>query len=107
MRKYHHVGIPVKKIEYRKIYYSELKTYATPFEDSDYGIELFEESNDCPLPEVIKNSVHVAFSVDNIQKEIEGKEIIVPPRKVAKGIEQAFILERGIPIEFIKFDKQE
>ena len=103
MRKYHHIGIPIDNIEYKTIYYPRIKGTATPFEDSEYGVEYVNFENDSPLPEIVRNKVHIAFEVDDFEKEMEGCEVLVEPYSPQEGIEHAFILHRGIAIELIKF----
>jgi hypothetical protein len=48
---------------------------------------------------------HVAFEVDDLAAEIEGKEIIIPPNSPSDGVRVAFIVENGAPIEFLEFRK--
>jgi hypothetical protein len=103
MRKYHHIGIPSEKIEYRTVYYDKIKGFATPFEDSEYGVEYVKFDEDSPLPEVVKNKVHIAFEVDDFEKEMNGEVVLVEPYLINENIEHAFILHRGIAVEFIKF----
>ena len=107
MRKYHHIGIPVEKIEYKKIYYPNLKGFATPFEDSEFGVEHVHFLEDSPLPDEIKNQVHIAFEIDSFEEELAGHNVIVPPNSPEPGIEHAFILHRGVPVEFIKFTEKD
>ena len=48
---------------------------------------------------------HVAFKVDNLEREIAGKEVILPPFSPMPGMRAAFILsEDGAPIELMQFD---
>jgi hypothetical protein len=50
---------------------------------------------------------HVAFEVDDIRAELEGKEVLIEPNSPLEGVTVAFIIDNGAPIEFIQFDKQE
>jgi hypothetical protein len=47
----------------------------------------------------------VAFEVDELEAEIQGKEILIPPNSPSEGIFVAFIVDNGTPIEFIEVKK--
>ena len=69
------------------------------------------ESNGCAsspeasVPDLVRTVPHVAFEVDDLAAEIEGKEIIIPPNSPSDGVRVAFIVENGAPIEFLEFRK--
>jgi len=48
---------------------------------------------------------HVAFKVDDISAELEGKEVLIEPNPPSEGVTVAFIVDNGAPIEFIQFDQ--
>ena len=54
------------------------------------------------MPELIQNVPHVAFEVDDLQKAVEGKDILIQPKTLANGLRIAFIVEGGAPVEFIE-----
>ena len=62
---------------------------------------------DCPLPETVKTIPQVAFEVENLDRALEGKEIIIEPNNPSPGVRVAFILEEGVPVEFMEFDRQD
>ena len=61
---------------------------------------------DCPLPELVKTVTHVAFRVDNLEAELEGKEILIAPNSPSEGVRVAFIVHNGAPVEFLEYTKQ-
>ena len=56
---------------------------------------------DCPLPNLVKTVVHVAFVVDHLEEAIAGKNIIIAPNGPYEGLRVAFIKDNGAPIEFL------
>ena len=104
MRKYHHVGIPTDIQRQDETYLEEYKIYISGFETSPYGVEWMRFDQDCPLPEIVKTVPHVAFEVENLISELQGKEILIEPNSPSEGVTVAFILDNGAPIEFIQFD---
>jgi hypothetical protein len=105
MRKYHHVGIPSTAPRPGEYYLSQFKTYVLDFESNPYGIEWMRYEPDSPLPELIKTVPHIAFEVDDLEAELAGQEILIPPNSPSPGVTVAFIVYDGAPIEFLKFEK--
>jgi hypothetical protein len=79
--------------------------YVSGFETSAYGVEWIRFEPDSPLPEIVQTIPHVAFEVDDLEQEIQNKEVLIPPNSPAKGITVAFIIDNGTPIEFIHIEK--
>jgi hypothetical protein len=106
VRKYHHLGIPTDVRREGESYLPAFKAYHSGYETSAYGIEWMRFEPGCPLPEIVQKIPHVAFEVDDLAAEIEGKEIIIPPNSPSPGVTVAFIVENGAPVEFLEFDKK-
>jgi hypothetical protein len=106
VREYHHLGIPTKIKHKNEMYLEKYKCYHTNFDDNPYGIEWMRYEEGCPLPELVKTVPHVAFKVDNLEAELEGKEILIEPNSPSEGVRVAFIVHNGAPIEFLEYTKQ-
>jgi hypothetical protein len=106
MRAYHHIGIPTDIPREGEVYLPEFKAYHFGYERSPYGIEWMRYEPDCPLPDLIKKVPHIAFEVDDLGAEIEGKDVIVAPNSPSPGVTVAFIVDGGAPVEFLEFDKK-
>ena len=105
MRKYHHLGIPTKEKMPGERHIPHLKIFVSGYETSPYKIEWMRFEEDCGLPEIVKTIPHVAFEVDNLEEELEGKEIIIEPNSPSPGIKVAFIIDNGAPVEFLEIEK--
>ena len=103
--RYHHMGIPTNETKPNEKYLEELKFYVSGFDTSEYGIEWMRFENDSPISELIKKIPHIAFEVDNLDSAIEGKELLGEVSSPSKGIRVAMIIENGVPVEFLEFDK--
>jgi hypothetical protein len=77
--------------------------YVSGYESSPYGIEWMRFDTDSPLPEIVKSIPHVAFEVDDLEAEIEGKQILIPPNCPAEGVRVAMIVDDGAPVELLEF----
>jgi len=103
--RYHHIGIPTNESKPNEKYLEELKFYVSGFDTSEYGIEWMRFEKDSPISEIIKRIPHIAFEVDNLDSAIEGKELLGEVSSPTKGIRVAMIIENGVPVEFLEFDK--
>jgi hypothetical protein len=104
VRKYHHLGIPSKLKREGETYLAKPKMYISGFKTSPYGVEWMRFEPDSPLPELVKTVPHVAFEVEDLEAELQGKEILIAPNSPSPGIKVAFIVDNGAPIEFLQID---
>jgi hypothetical protein len=89
MRKYHHVGIPTTEKREGEVHLKDLKVYASGYNENPYHIEWMRYEPDAPYPDVVKILPHVAFEVDDLEQELKGKKVIIPPT------EKALIMRTG------------
>jgi hypothetical protein len=103
--KYHHLGIPTKEILPGERYLPHLKFYVSGFDTSPYGIEWMRFEDDCPLADIIKTVPHLAFEVQDLDKELREHEfeIISEPGEPSAGVRAAMIIHNGTPVELIEF----
>ncbi|MEI7463475.1 MAG: hypothetical protein WCK03_03725 [Candidatus Taylorbacteria bacterium] len=105
--KYHHIGIPTKKIINNEKYLAEFKIAVAGFEESPYGIEWMRFEKGSQVPELIKTIPHIAFEVDNIDIELTKHKfnIITETNSPSDGVRVVMIEHNGAPIELIEFSK--
>jgi hypothetical protein len=105
--KYHHIGIPTDKVMPNERYLPQFKFYVSGFNTSPFGIEWMRFDKDSPMSDIIKSVPHIAFEVDDIDKELtrHNFEIISEPSKNSDDIRVAMILHNGAPVELIEFKK--
>jgi hypothetical protein len=104
MRQYHHLGIPTTEAREGEKYLPEFKIYVSGYDTSAYRIEWvrYAEGSEKIFPELMRQVAHVAFQVDDLAKELEGKNVIWGPHESLPGFTVAFIEENGAPIELIE-----
>ena len=61
---------------------------------------------DCPISDIVKTTPHIAFEVDDLDKELKGKEILSQPGSPSEGVRAAMIVHNGALIELIEFRKR-
>jgi hypothetical protein len=54
----------------------------------------------------VRNVPHVAFEVDDLEAELVGREVLISPNSPSEGIRVAFIVENGVPVEFLEIRKE-
>ncbi len=101
MRKLAHFGIPVKEKPANATYLSDSKLWIGDPSKTKNNIEhlFFEEGS--PMPQLLKDCAHISYLVDDMEEELKGAEILIPPFKPFPNLTAAFIVEDGIPIELM------
>ncbi len=105
--KFNHIGIPTQNTFEGEIDLPHLKMTVSDHENNPYGIQWQRYWEDAPYPELVKTVPHVAFVVDDLQKEIQGKNIIIQPNSPSDGLMVAFIEVNGAPIELMEYKNKE
>ena len=102
MRIFHHIGIPTAEARPGEVHLPEFGVFVSGFEENPYGVEWMRFEADSPLPELVQRVPHVAFRVDNLEEELAGQEILIPPNSPSPGVRVAFIVHDGAPVEFLE-----
>ena len=104
MRKFHHYGIPTqdKREDETLVEVDQFKFYSTPFQGNSWNIQWHRFPEDHGLPELVTQVPHIAFQVDDLDKEIEGANILFGPYTPLEGYRVAMIEEQGVPIELVE-----
>jgi hypothetical protein len=102
MRELHHFGIPTAIERENETYLEGGKLFVTDAAASPNKIEWLRFEEDSPMPELLKTASHIAYKVQDIQKEMEGKPILLEPFSPMPGLTVAFIIEEGLPIELMQ-----
>ncbi|MFH1851588.1 MAG: hypothetical protein ABIA75_04520 [Candidatus Neomarinimicrobiota bacterium] len=103
--KYNHFGIPTSSCFEDEIDLPNLKMTVSDHENNPYGIQWQRYWENAPYPDLVKSVPHVAFEVDDLQKELSGKKIIIKPNSPSDGLLVAFIEVNGVPIELMQYTK--
>jgi hypothetical protein len=101
--RYHHIGIPTHRPRAGEVYLEQYKMYVSGFETSPFGVEWLRFEPDSPLPELVKTVPHVAFVVDDLATALAGEDVLIQPNSPSEGVQVAFVVHDGAPIEFIQF----
>jgi hypothetical protein len=104
--KFSHLGIPTNARFEGEISLPHLKMTVSDHENNPYGIQWMRFWEGAPYPDLVKTVPHVAFEVENLAKELEGKRIIIEPNSPSDGLTVAFIEVNGAPVELMEYGKR-
>jgi hypothetical protein len=105
LRRYDHIGIPTDVPRAGEVYLERYDVHCTDHESNAFGVQWMRYGPDCPLPEIVQSTAHVAFEVDDLAAELVGRELIIAPDSPSNGVLVAFVLEDGAPVELMQFDE--
>ncbi len=103
--RFSHLGIPTTDKFEGEIDLPHLKMTVSDHQNNPYGIQWQRFWKDAPYPELVKTVPHVAFEVDNLIAELEGKKVIIEPNSPSDGLMVAFIEVHGAPVELMEYSK--
>jgi hypothetical protein len=104
-KEFHHVGIPTTEPQPDEIYLADAKLRITDATKSEHRIEWLRFEAGSPMPYLLKKTSHVAYTVDNLDEALAGRQVLVPPFSPMDGLRVAFIQDGDAPIEFLEFKK--
>lgn len=102
MKEFMHVGIPSTKVRAGEFYAENIKTYITAPETNEFHIEYLRFAPDSPLPKELQSLVHVAYKVDDLDKQLAENKVIVQPWFADENTRIAFIMKDGILFELME-----
>lgn len=104
MRRFHHVGVITDDPQPGEIYVAETKVHVTNPAHHPYRVEHLRFEPDSPVTGPVRTQPHVAFEVDDMAAELDGKHVLLGPFRAMDGLVVAFILQDGAVFEFMHFD---
>ncbi len=100
--RYHHLGIPTEVPHDGEEYLLEFDIWVRPCDTNPFGIEWMRFGPNCRLPELVRTHPHLAFEVDDLNEALAGREVIIEPNSPSPGVRVAFVVEDGLPVEFLE-----
>lgn len=102
MRTLAHIGIPSAEKRENSTYLEGAKLYVSDPSVSKNKFEFLYFEVGSPMPEILKHVAHLAYDVDDLEKEMGDAQVIMPPFEPFPGVKAAFIYEEGMPIELME-----
>lgn len=102
MREFHHIGVPSRQSRPNETYLEAGKVFVTPVDADPLRIEWLRFEFGSPMPKELQTMTHLAYKVDDIEAELKGRKVLIPPFTPMPGVKVAFILHEGVPVEFMQ-----
>lgn len=101
MRVFDHVGVPTEVKHEGEMYVPETRVWVTdPLRDPQ-RIEWLRYEPDTPVRGPVRELPHIAFRVDDLEREMEGAEILLGPFQPTATVRVVFVLKDGAVFEFM------
>ncbi len=107
MREFHHLGLPTDEKHDGEIYVAETKVFVTEPGNHPYRIEYLRYESDSPVTGPLRMQPHLAFTTDDLEREISGKNVILGPFQAMENVVAAFIYDAGTVVEFMQWTTEE
>ncbi len=104
--KYNHTGIPTNSKFDGEIDLPHLKITVSDHTKNPFGIQWIRFWDDSSYPELVKTVAHVAFEVEDLEKALLNRKILIKPNSPSEGLVVAFIEVDGVPIELMEYCKK-
>ena len=84
------------------MYVEATKVWVTDPLQHPHRIEYLRFEPDSPVQGPVRDLPHIAFQVDNLDREMEGAEIILGPFNPTDTLRVVFVLKDGAIFEFME-----
>jgi hypothetical protein len=103
MKTFHHIGLVTDTEKPGENYFEMLKVWGTNPDDDPNKVEWVRFAPDSPLADTpVAKMPHTSWLVDDLDAELEGKDVVVPPVTAAEGVRIAYFMQDGALIEYLE-----
>jgi hypothetical protein len=97
-----HIGLPSDVKRPNEMWVESTRVWVTSPSDSPDMIEYLRYEPDSPVTGPLRTGPHLCFRVDDLDKEIEGADVILGPFKPNEHLRVVFIHRDGVVWEFME-----
>ena len=103
MKKFHHIGLVTQTEKPGENYFALLKVWGTDPANDPNKVEWVRFSPESPLADTpVAKMPHISWAVDDLEAELEGKDVVVPPTIAADGVRIAYFMMDGALVEYLE-----
>jgi hypothetical protein len=100
--KFHHLGLPTTKVQPNERYSELFRMYTSDSCCEHVRTQWHRFEADSTIHPLIRTLPHVAFQVGNLDRAVEGCDVILGPYEPLPGLRVAMIDDGGHPVEFLE-----
>jgi hypothetical protein len=101
MRRFDHIGIPTDEERPGEMYVPETKVWVTDPLQHPQRIEYLRFASDSPVTGPLRTQPHIAFQVDDLEREVADSEVLLGPFYATKTLQVVFVTQDGALFEFM------
>jgi hypothetical protein len=103
-KRFHHIGLPTTEPQPGESWVEANRVWVSNPAHHPQRIEWLRYAPDTPVEPEVQRSPHVAYTVDDLQVEIAGKDIALPPFEAGEPpfALSAFTREDGLVVEYMQ-----
>lgn len=103
MKSFHHIGLVTQSPKPGEMYFEGLKVWGTNPEGEPNRIEWVRFAPDSPLANTpVAKMPHVSWAVDDLDRELAGRQVVVGPIQVNPSIRIAYFFQDGALVEYLE-----
>jgi hypothetical protein len=107
LKTFHHVALLSERERPGETFSELLKVWVVSPDDDPHRVEWVRIASDSPLRDTpLARMPHVAWQVDDLDAELQGKEVVFGPIGVGGGLRVGFFLMNGALIEYMESKPQ-
>ena len=104
MRTFDHIGLPTSVVQPNERFVARTRVYVTAPHTHPYRVEWLRYLPESIVPERMRYTAHIAFHVDDIDRESAGLKVLLPPCSSVAGHRVGFFeSDDGAILEFMEF----
>jgi hypothetical protein len=101
-RVFDHVGIPVEEKQPHEMWVAATRVWVTDPARHPHKVEYLRFEPDSPVHGPVRDMPHIAFRVDDLDRAIEGSDVLLGPFQATDTVRVVFILRDGAVFEFMQ-----
>ncbi|MGH2615790.1 MAG: hypothetical protein ACRDJC_11160 [Thermomicrobiales bacterium] len=104
VKRFHHIGLRAIEPQPKENHVTSSKCWVTNPADNPNRIEWLRYAPDSPIDPEFMNFPHIAYTVDELEPHLEGKDVYLSPFEVGDPpfATVAFTRENGVFVEYMK-----
>ena len=102
MREFDHIGLITEVKRPDEMWVEATRVWVTDPAASPEMVEYLRFEPDTPCSGPIREKPHAAFRVEDLEKEIEGEDVILGPFDANENLRVVFIYKEGLVYEFMQ-----
>jgi hypothetical protein len=102
MREFDHIGLTSTQKRPGEMFVEATRVWVTNPAESPEKVEYLRYEPDSPVSGPLRELPHVAFRVENLDREIEGAQVLLGPFTPTEGVRVVFVYRDGLVWEFME-----